>query len=353
MGFDLTGLSGMLGSVPQGYDEAQRRHLINAQAQNELRQAQMQQAAQAAAMRGMSGGPPPPQSMPMPGAMPMPQGSTPAAQGAPQPGAGMGPGGAMGGGGPQPGGAPQGPPGGQGGMPGMSVQQLAQVIKARNPGIDDATLFQAVAQANQLLNPESRMLLQYMMAQQKNDTTVAGQDKRLEGTRETITGRSEVAGAQIGSREKIAGTAEEGRNSRAASAETGRNSRAAAKVAGKPDETEYKTLTASLRQQTSQITDAIRENGGMVPEAGSPKRAKYDAIVSKKNATLDRMIEVRKRAEKGGSKLPSPSEAVNTPEQKAVPDGLPDAKGLAEGTTAKDKAGNVAAVVKGGAWVAP
>lgn len=349
---DLTGLSAFTGSILPGYQAADRQRIADLMAQENYRKAVMERAGQAAAARGLYGGGPPPVSGPVPYAQPMPQpqGTMPLPQGGTAPGGGAGvmPVGASAA--PPMGGAPQGSPSGQMGMPGMSVQQLAQVIKARNPGIDDATLFAAVHQANQLLNPESRMLLQYMMNERKAELTERGQDKRLQGTEDTIAGRSDVAGKQIASREGIAANAEAGRNARATTAEAGRNNRAAAKVTTQGPEQEYKTRATELRSLNSQISDLIRENGGMVPEPGSPKRVKYDALVAKKNATLDRMIKVRRDAEQKGAKLPSPSEAVNTP---AVPAGLPPATGLADGTSAKDKAGNVVAVVKAGAWTAP
>lgn len=348
---DLTGLAAYTGSILPGYQQAERQRIADLARQEQLRQVLTQRAAQAAAARGLYGGTPP-VSAPVPYAQPMPQpqGTPPLPQGGTAPGGGGGvmPVGASGA--PPMGGAPGASPGGAAAMPGMSVQQLAAVIKSRNPGIDDATLFQAIAQANQLLNPESRMLLQYMINERKDETARRGQDTRLQGAEDAIAGRSDVAGRQIASRESIAGQAESGRNARATTAEAGRNTRSEAKLAGKTDESEYKTRATELRSLNSQVSDVIRENGGMVPEVGSPKRAKYDALVAKKNATLDRMIALRKTAEQKGTKLPSPSEAVNTP---AVPEGLPPATGLADGTSAKDKAGNVVAVVKAGAWTAP
>lgn len=135
-------------------------------------------------------GPMPPQGQPQPGPMssPQPQGGPPMA--GPAPGPSMAP-------------QPQGQPDGQNFGPQQAFQtviQIAQAIKARNPGLDPSTLALAVGRVIDMskeLAPFQRQQLQLATAQLHAATQedIAGQN---------IGSREKIAGQNIQSREKIA-----------------------------------------------------------------------------------------------------------------------------------------------------
>ena len=221
---DLSGLAAFGAGYANQVPEAQRRYMALAQQRLELDAARRAVAAQAAAggalgpddgmgglpgARPLPGAPAPPQGGPaMPGpqlrqqpAMPgfVPQGAQPATAQAPpmQPGAPMGPG-------------PQ-PQMGQrpvqlGGT--LTVEQLAERIRRRNPNIDGATLFEAVKQAESLLNPESKLLLNYLVNQQKIGAAGERVDKQQEGANYRAgigaQSRMNVAQAMISARRALA-----------------------------------------------------------------------------------------------------------------------------------------------------
>lgn len=239
---------GISAGYMQGQDKLsilRQRALQIQQGEQQLAAAKQDLQAQAAAMSGLGGGPQPqPGSMPMqpsqqmpprPGTLtqqpPMqPQGGQPpmqmAPQAAPQPRPGMAPP-APGGGQPQqPQQPPTGQPGGQGGYgsgvqnvqdPQTIIQGIAQRIKAANPGMDGATLFQATtkviglmkgvdSETKNALNAELKIL----QIQSQADTAI----RKAQSAAEVATIRAESQSAMASLRMDIARMYEGGRESR-------------------------------------------------------------------------------------------------------------------------------------------
>ena len=417
---DLAGLTLLLGNIPKGYQATQADALA-------LQQREREMAGEAAAgssltdfsggygqlsagQTGMPFGPPgttgpapPPQQPQMPG-MNAPGGAGGMAPQGAQPGAGAAPGG----GGPIPqtgpspfagtagagGGQPQ-----QGMMGGMSIQQLAATIKRRNPGIDPGTLFEAVKQANALLNPESKMLLQFMMNQQRIQEQERGQDIRAGTAQAGQETQRDIAGQRTEAQRDIAtqrtetqkettaervGAQERGQDISSADRAAGRaasmdrtkliqdriDGRAAASTAGKAvvaaNKAKYNELVKKRMTVSDEISAAMAEAAG-VPDDNIKK------LQAEKKALDDQLVAFWKKAQDGGVTLPRPSELVGlgggapaadtqgqggapqagAPAGGGVPNGLPDPKGLAEGSIAKDSTGKAVAKILNGAWVPP
>jgi hypothetical protein len=188
-------------------------------------------------------------SMPMapPGGAPQRPMGPPGSGGAPPmgmapPGGGSASPGAM-----PPGGASPGQPGaGPGGS--MTIDQLADRIRDRNPGIDNATLFMALTKASALLAPQDRMLMQQTLgdmrlaaAKDRNAVTEAIANMRVQSAEDIAKLKGDIS-MQIaaqrsnttinveGMREKAAGerqdTAETGRDRRFTEGEQGKDYRA-------------------------------------------------------------------------------------------------------------------------------
>ena len=229
---DLSGLAAFGAGYANQVPEAQRRFMALAQQRLELDAARRALAAQTAAggalgpddgMGGLPG------ARPLPGAPAPPQGG-PAMQGPspqlrmggdmpdglipppPYPGGGARP--LMPTTGPQPGAqmGPQGPQPQMGQRPvqlggTLTVEQLAERIRRRNPNIDGATLFEAVKQAESLLNPESKLLLTYLIGQQKigaqKDIATGHDTTRLEAADIGAQSRMNVARAVISARQAL------------------------------------------------------------------------------------------------------------------------------------------------------
>lgn len=419
---DLAGLTLLLGNIPRGYQATRMDALALQQREREIAgEAAAGSSLQdfsggygpiSAAQTGMPFGPPgmsgpqqpqqPPQQAPTPainapgGAGGMPPAAPPAGAGAQPQGPGtVTPGPAS----PFSGTSP--PAGGGGMMGGMSIPQLAAVIKQRNPGIDPGTLFQAVKQAEALLNPEAKMSLALMLQNQKLSTQLQelqsrlgtqerGQDIRAETAKETTGAR---VGAQERGQDIRAATAKETTAERVGAQERGQDitsaDRAAAREASKErtnliqdridgraaasraDKAVVKANAAQYKDLISQrqkVTDEIAEE---LNTTNDPKNLK--TLYDEKRALDDKLVAFWKKAQDGGVTLPRPSELVGlgggapganapaasgapqagAPAGGQLPDGLPDPKGLAEGSRAKDPTGKVVAVIKNGAWAPP
>lgn len=207
MALNLGNLGAAGSQIIPGMQAYQQKQQQLSQVEQQLAQQKRQLAAEGAALQGLlaqgqagqpqpqGGGQPQPPQPPMPGQPSQPMmgpggmqvggGSQSAMQPRPPmaapgpsaaaPGPAGGPGGPTGQ--PQPGGAQQAPGGG------MSISQLAQAIKQKNPGLDDATVFEAVKQAAALLNPAEKQLLNFMIAQQRNQTSERNTDVRTDTQR--------------------------------------------------------------------------------------------------------------------------------------------------------------------------
>lgn len=293
--------------IAAGYLQGQDRISILRQRALQIQQGEAQLAAakqdlqaQAAAMSGLGGGPQQPQQ---PGSMPMqpsqqmpprpgtltqqppmqPQGGQPlmqtAPQAAPQPRPGMPPGTPGGGQPPPTQQPPTGQPGGQGGYgsgvqnvqdPQTIIQGIAQRIKAANPGMDGATLFQATTKVIGLMkgvdNETKNALnaeLKILQIQRQADDSVrkaqsaaevatiradsqnqisqlrlqiaqmyeGGRDRRFEAGEE---GRDRRQGVTEGGKDTRLGVTEGGKDRRLTTTEAGKDTRAAAKIAFTP-----------------------------------------------------------------------------------------------------------------------
>lgn len=370
---DFSNLAAFGSAVPGGYQLGQAtdadimfRRAQALKAQQQLKDEAIARAARAAAARSMYG----PNSMPtgapgmaVPGATPMPGAPAPQPMAPGQPSVpmqpphsqvGPTPNGTPGFAPPQPQAshpgapAPSGGFGGLGPMPpgGYDIGQLAQVIKRRNPGIDDETLFAAIQQTQALLNPEGKLQLQYMTqllrdeeARARVDATLRGQDKATERTeiqQKGATGRTAMQQAGAGQRtEQRIGASERGQDIRASTAKRGQDITAGNKTAAQL----ASEATAEVEKYNKQIGDLIRENDGLVPAAGSPKRAEYDRLKALRDSAIDRKIAARKRAGGGVETKPTDFGATGTKDNPARPKTQAEYDALPKGAWFEDDEG--------------
>ena len=387
---DLTGLAALGGSVYPGFQQGQLRDLQIQQQRQQLMQAMRQRQAQAAAFSGLlddgSGGPPGASAPTLPGATPImqqqpqPQRIPAAASKAYQRGDAGPPASAQPAPPPAPAQAPQGPRpmGGMFQPGGLSVSQLASRIKARNPGIDDATLFEAVGQAQRLLNPQGKLELQQYLAQVRQDQfqqtlelkvkdlerkTQEGADKiavqqemaqirlqiagmqqqgAMDRTMANIQGRLDALQQTLGERgreaDQRADTTKRGQDlthEDRQDAEAGRNARSDQRTqvsaAAKAAKADYDQWTVKLRDANTKISDLIKENGGLPPSGTEGKGLEYSQLKARRDAILQKMIAAKGKAKAAGVALPDPAAAAKAPAAAAP----------AEGATSGPQAGEV------------
>jgi len=298
---------------------------------------------------------------------------------------------------------PQVPPGG---FP--TVQSMAQQIIRANPRVNwrnpknQMALVKAVEAGQHLLAPQAKAELaeaKQQLAQQKAqmdyDAKVKAVDQRADAAIRAAESRTQVAEinsardrakAEIAAAAHVQGitinvegkhqdvktteegkakrqetseegkdtrqaTAEEGKVSRLATAEAGRNQRVAAKPGGAQG---VQGINAQIRVISSKISDMFR--GGLVTmddiKADPGKKAEYDRLVAQRDALAESAGKAGVKVEPFDAKpKAAPKEAPK--EAAALPDDLPPAKGLADGTTAKSADGKVVAVIRSGAWATP
>lgn len=313
--------SGFAGALP----DSQLKWLQVQRAKQELAQIEQQLQAQGAAGSAFGGQPGPPQGMPQQGPLPPPPGQAsqpappPPQQGMPpappprgsapmgQPGAPPGqamsaPG--VNGGGMAPGGAPQG------GF--MTIDQLADRIRQRNPGIDNRTLFAALAQAQPLMAPQDRLLMQQTLGEMKmaaqSDRLGVQQalgDARIKSAEDIAKLKGDIALSVAGSRNATNITIADKRADTASNVEAGRTRRFDAGEAGKNLREDKRLWSQADRQAKSQTQkealgqynldarqlsaivsqlNSLQQNAPDDPEIGK-LRVQRDAIVSRMTAT--------------------------------------------------------------------
>ncbi len=386
---NLAALSNIGVGVGQGADHGTQllgRIQQLKQGQMALDAAKKQLAADAAAFTGIDPGgagggggggfslpgamsPPPPSAQPMQPGQPsvpsQPQQGPPAASG--QPPGGMAA--------PQqqqaPQAAPQAPqqPGGQpvqqgGGqqmdpaldpMAGMkAVMSIAREIKSRNPGIDPQTLMLAtdrVINMSKGMAPALRQQAAVVIQQMKDQTSTANTQARVGATERGQDMQQENVGTRVASNEKIAAGHDEtsirrvqqqGAQAmeRTQATIAGANQRAAQGVWSREKATAYKEkaggAVAKLKAANSRLVALT--NAGV--KAEDPRVAAATKDIAASTAELDRINTAAKveAPASGGGQLPSD---------------LPDPKGHAEGSAAKDANGKTVAVIKNGQWAPP
>jgi hypothetical protein len=413
-----SGISGgYLAGDQQAVQTAGQRQ-INALRARELEQLGIQRAAQAASARALLGdlgsgplpyaqtGPAPQQmqpgqpSVPMTPAGPPPVGMGPAAPAGPPAGPMPGPGPMAPGPGPAgpPPAAPQQPmarpamgqPGPGAGMPAgqMTVQQLAQSIKRANPGIDDQTLFQAVAQSQALLNPQGKMELQFAIAQMRADMQVQqmhqrsedltrrlesserntderiaamrdGQQLRAQVQMQLDAAKDERQRASLEAmRDRLDSVLKE-RTDRAAATEAGKRERGLARTGERGVQAQFKAYAGDIQDINREITEI--QNGARVD--GRPTNKQENARIAELKQqragirkTADDLIT---KAQGQGIKLSYRDAMAGDGDDApaapgagawAPPEGAPSAEGVKDGEPLKMD-GKIIARAKGGKWV--
>ena len=284
----------------------------------------------------------------------------------------------------------------------MTTEQLAQRIIAANPGIKDRPdlLVRAMAKGQALLAPDAKATVAAMQMEVKvqalqnkldvaamNDQTKvqvqnmvdamrtqieqlkqAGADQRqtkaleekVSELEKKIEAKHEDVKATTTVKEDVAKI---GAGAKVESAQIGADAKRDAQGVNQ----QYR----GLGQQTAAINKRIQElfaGGRQLSDLKPEEKQLYDGLVKQRDGLAAKAKDLADRAEKAGAgKLPKFSEIVKEEGNKKpepvkpaeatpateLPKDLPPAAGHAEGSTAKDKDGNVVAIIKNGAWAAP
>lgn len=154
----------------------------------------------------------------------------------------------------------------------------------------------------------------------------AGRDTR---NTETVAGRKDVAATNAGARAENQGVSQQ-----------------------------YRSIGIQMNAINKKIAELLPFGTTADSLEGAPQQA-YASLVAQRDSLAAKAKALGDKAAKAGSPLPKLAdvmkEAGEAPADDAVagvPEGLPDTKGLAEGTTAKD-GDKVVAIVKDGQWVVP
>lgn len=361
-----SGFGGALPNAQNQWIEVALQQLRLKEAQQQAQQQQRQRTAQGLIANMLSaqqgGGQPQP---PMPGQPSLPM--TPAGGGLTNPGgAAAGPAMAA----PQsmaP--QPMGPAYGT-----MTIQQMASRLKAANPSIDDNTLFDALVQYQQFIQPEQRAELQAVKMQSDFQTkmlTLEERAREADARNATAEERAQIAQQAADMKLELARMHEQGMRDRQSSEDAAKLDRIEKSLAGRKDiergretatmarlkyaqdkidarasaargnkaqvqaaATEYKGLAAQVAKATTDLTQALQ---------GTDNDA-ISAAFAKKSALQEKII--RFWQDKGKALgLPSPSELVSGGGQAAASPGVnggqpsappPDAAPVASGAMGTD-----------------
>lgn len=226
-----SGFGGALPNAQNQWIEVALQQLRLKEAQQQEQQQQRQRTAQGLIANMLSaqqgGGQPQP---PMPGQPSLPM--TPAGGGLTNPGgAAAGP--AM----PAPGGGmppqPMGPAYGT-----MTIQQMASRLKAANPSIDDNTLFDALVQYQQFIQPEQRAELQAVKMQADFQTkmlTLEERAREADARSATAEERAQIAQQAADMKLELARMHEQGMRDRQSSEDAAKLDRIEKSLAGRKD----------------------------------------------------------------------------------------------------------------------
>lgn len=368
---DFTGIAAQGLNVPSGMqtyslnEEALKaRRLGNQVTQQQLLDAARVRAAQAAAARAFT-----PNNNVVPGSQPItypaiapgtpsPPATTQAANVGPGPGAVGPPVANIGvaprvapiqGAGASPAAAPSNPPGPppamaptaqpmarpNGGIPpmplgGYDLPTMMRIIRSKNPGIDDQTAFEAAAQATQLLNPQGKAELQYMMRIASIDAQnsrfnagQAGQDRRqqmrIDAANAALTKRDADALDRVKYREASIDrrvTGPDGAKQLAASLKTA-----------------ISQSRADLQAAQTDLHEIIQDNGGGIPQAGDEdfeayqkSRAAVQALIKERDGYYNELRQVQTKWGLAATPVPGNGADAGKPGSPAAAGGTPTAK---------------------------
>lgn len=288
-----------------------------------------------------------------------------------------------------PGGAFAGGTGGPGAasQPVQILQTIAQQIKAANPGIDDETLMDAVEGQVALMKgvqPEIKDQLNAMMAEARVQIAQQGIELKAQWLAQQLQefNRRQADTEELNrARESLLDLKSQMQDLKNQGKDPGKQQDLENKLAVLQKQFDNQMALAEFKESGKLPPDVVEQYRALVKEGtalissgsapGSPERKANEA---QRQALVDKMTRIaeangKKREDiikqfsdiandrAAPTKPAAPAKTSSAPstgnKTSALPSDLPDPKGMADGTQAKDGSGKVVAVIKDGQWSEP